>query len=89
MLETWKVAPALATGNTVVLKPAEGSPLTANKLAEIIDEAGLPRGVFNVVHGFGETAGAALVAHPDVRLISRLPARRRPAWRSSATARQR
>lgn len=70
MLETWKVAPALATGNTVVLKPAEWSPLTANKLAEIIHEAGLPKGVFNVVHGFGETAGAALVAHPDVRLIS-------------------
>ncbi|MCP1311613.1 5-carboxymethyl-2-hydroxymuconate semialdehyde dehydrogenase [Paenibacillus tyrfis] len=70
MLETWKVAPALATGNTVVLKPAEWSPLTANKLAEIINEVGLPEGVFNVVHGFGETAGASLVAHPDVRLIS-------------------
>ena len=70
MLETWKVAPALATGNTVVLKPAEWSPLTANKLAEIIDQAGLPKGVFNIVHGFGETAGAALVAHPDVQLIS-------------------
>lgn len=70
MLETWKVAPALATGNTVVLKPAEWSPLTANKLAEIIHEAGLPEGVFNVVHGFGETAGASLVAHPDVQLIS-------------------
>lgn len=70
MLETWKIAPALATGNTVVLKPAEWSPMTANKLAEIIDEAGLPEGVFNVVHGFGETAGAALVAHPDVQLIS-------------------
>jgi len=70
MLETWKVAPALATGNTVVLKPAELSPLTANKLAQIIDEAQLPKGVFNVVHGFGETAGAALVAHPDVAAIS-------------------
>ncbi|MCK6256651.1 5-carboxymethyl-2-hydroxymuconate semialdehyde dehydrogenase [Fictibacillus sp. KIGAM418] len=70
MLETWKVAPALATGNTVVLKPAEWSPLTANKLGEIIHEAGLPEGVFNIVHGFGETAGAALVAHPDVQLIS-------------------
>ena len=70
MLETWKIAPALATGNTVVLKPAEWSPLTANRLAEIIDQAGLPEGVFNVVHGFGETAGAALVAHPDVQLIS-------------------
>ncbi|HWO97931.1 MAG TPA: 5-carboxymethyl-2-hydroxymuconate semialdehyde dehydrogenase [Bacillus sp. (in: firmicutes)] len=70
MLETWKVAPALATGNTVVLKPAELSPLTANKLAEVIHKAGLPKGVFNVVHGFGETAGASLVAHPDVKAIS-------------------
>ncbi len=70
MLETWKIAPALATGNTVILKPAEWSPLTANRLAEIIDQAGLPKGVFNVVHGFGETAGASLVAHPDVQLIS-------------------
>ncbi len=70
MLETWKVAPALATGNTVILKPGELSPLSANKLAEIIDKAGLPEGVFNVVHGFGETAGARLVAHPDVRAIS-------------------
>ncbi|MBM7094882.1 5-carboxymethyl-2-hydroxymuconate semialdehyde dehydrogenase [Bacillus sp. H-16] len=70
MLETWKIAPALATGNTVVLKPAEWSPLTANRLAEIIDKADLPKGVFNVVHGFGETAGAALVAHPDAPLIS-------------------
>ncbi|WZY00589.1 5-carboxymethyl-2-hydroxymuconate semialdehyde dehydrogenase [Bacillus sp. FSL W7-1360] len=70
MLETWKIAPALATGNTVVLKPAEWSPLTANKLAEIIHQANLPKGVFNVVHGYGETAGAALVAHPDAPLIS-------------------
>ncbi|KSU84772.1 5-carboxymethyl-2-hydroxymuconate semialdehyde dehydrogenase [Fictibacillus enclensis] len=70
MLETWKVAPALATGNTVVLKPAEWSPLTAHKLGEIIHEAGLPQGVFNIVHGFGEEAGAELVAHPDVQLIS-------------------
>jgi len=70
MLETWKVAPALATGNTVILKPGELSPLTANKLAKIIDKAGLPNGVFNVVHGFGETAGARLVEHPDVRAIS-------------------
>lgn len=70
MLETWKVAPCLAAGNTCVLKPAEWSPLTAYKLAEIIHEVGLPPGVFNVVHGFGETAGAALVAHPLVNLIS-------------------
>lgn len=70
MLETWKIAPALATGNTVVLKPGEWSPVTANRLAEIIDKAELPKGVFNVVHGFGETAGASLVAHPNVQLIS-------------------
>ncbi|WP_271401796.1 5-carboxymethyl-2-hydroxymuconate semialdehyde dehydrogenase [Salinicoccus roseus] len=70
MLETWKIAPALATGNTVVLKPAEWSPLTANRMAEIIDQAGLPDGVFNIVHGFGETAGDALVKHKDVKLIS-------------------
>lgn len=70
MLETWKVAPALATGNTVVLKPAEFSPLSANLLAQVIDKAGLPKGVFNVVHGYGETAGDALVKHPDVQLIS-------------------
>ena len=70
MLETWKVAPALASGNTAILKPAEWSPLSANKLAQIIQEADLPPGVFNVVHGFGESAGAPLVAHPQVNLIS-------------------
>jgi len=70
MLESWKVAPALTSGNTVILKPAEWSPLSADKLAHIIQEADLPPGVFNIVHGFGETAGAPLVAHPDVQLIS-------------------
>jgi len=70
MLETWKMAPCLAAGNTCVLKPAEWSPLSANKLAEIAQEAELPPGVFNLVHGFGETAGASLVAHPGVQLIS-------------------
>ncbi|MDP9727118.1 5-carboxymethyl-2-hydroxymuconic-semialdehyde dehydrogenase [Alicyclobacillus tengchongensis] len=70
MLSTWKIAPCLATGNTAVLKPAEWSPLTATKLAQIIHDAGIPEGVFNVVQGFGETAGAALVAHPLVNLIS-------------------
>lgn len=70
MLTTWKVAPALATGNTVVLKPAELSPLSANRLAEIIDQAGLPDGVFNVVHGYGETAGEALVRNENVKAIS-------------------
>src|SRR5689334_12363529 len=57
MLSTWKTAPCLAFGNTCVLKPAEWSPLTADSLAHIIAEADLPPGVFNVVHGFGETAG--------------------------------
>lgn len=70
MLTTWKVAPALATGNTVVLKPAELSPLSANKLAQIIDQAQLPKGVFNVVHGYGETAGEALVKNEFVKAIS-------------------
>lgn len=70
MLETWKVAPCLAAGNTCVLKPAEWSPLSAVMLAEAIAEADLPPGVFNLVHGVGEVAGAALVAHPDVRLVS-------------------
>ncbi|MGC5341935.1 5-carboxymethyl-2-hydroxymuconate semialdehyde dehydrogenase [Streptomyces sp. DT24] len=70
MLETWKLAPALASGCPVVLKPAEWSPLSASVLPEIMEEAGLPPGVFNMVHGIGEEAGAALVAHPDVPVIS-------------------
>ncbi|MFI7419786.1 5-carboxymethyl-2-hydroxymuconate semialdehyde dehydrogenase [Nonomuraea sp. NPDC049684] len=70
MLETWKLAPALAAGCPVVLKPAEWSPLSASLLPEIMEEGGLPTGVFNLVHGIGERAGAALVAHPDVPVIS-------------------
>lgn len=70
MLSSWRIAPALAAGNTIVLKPAEWSPLSANLLAHLIDEIELPPGVFNVVHGFGETCGAPLVAHPGVNLIS-------------------
>jgi 5-carboxymethyl-2-hydroxymuconic-semialdehyde dehydrogenase len=70
MLESWKLGPALATGNTVVLKPAEFTPLSASLWAEIFEEAGLPRGVFNLVNGLGEEAGDALVKHPDVPLIS-------------------
>lgn len=65
----WKVAPALAAGNTMVFKPSEVTPLTALKLAEILQEAGLPDGVFNVVQGFGDT-GAALTTHADVDKIS-------------------
>ena len=70
MLSSWRIAPALAAGNTVILKPAEWSPLSAHLLAQLIDEVGLPSGVFNVVHGFGETCGAPLVTHPGVNLIS-------------------
>ncbi len=70
MLETWKVAPCLAFGNTCILKPAEWSPLSADMLARIVQEADLPPGVLNIVHGFGETAGAPIVAHPGVQVIS-------------------
>jgi 4-(gamma-glutamylamino)butanal dehydrogenase len=66
----WKVAPALAAGNSVVLKPAEQSPLSALRLAELALEAGLPAGVLNVVPGFGETAGRALGMHPDVDVLA-------------------
>jgi aminomuconate-semialdehyde/2-hydroxymuconate-6-semialdehyde dehydrogenase len=69
-LLTWKIAPALATGNTVVAKPPELAPTTAHLLTEICQEAGLPPGVLNIVHGLGSKAGAALVAHPDVPTIS-------------------
>lgn len=69
MLSTWKIAPALAAGCTVVHKPAEWSPLTAMLLAEIAHEAGLPPGVLNVVHGYGEEAGKALTEHPDIKAI--------------------
>jgi betaine-aldehyde dehydrogenase/5-carboxymethyl-2-hydroxymuconic-semialdehyde dehydrogenase len=70
MLSTWKCAPALAAGNTVVLKPAEWSPLSASILADLAAEAGVPAGVFNVVQGLGEEVGAALVSDPRVRRIS-------------------
>ena len=70
MLSTWKVAPALAAGCTVVLKPAEWSPLSASLLADLTVEAGFPPGVFNVIQGIGEEAGAALVAHPLLRRVS-------------------
>lgn len=70
MLSTWKCAPALAAGNTVVLKPAEWSPLSASLLADLIDKAGFPPGVFNIVQGLGSEVGMALVSHPGVRRIS-------------------
>jgi 5-carboxymethyl-2-hydroxymuconic-semialdehyde dehydrogenase len=70
MLATWKIAPALAAGCTVVLKPAEWSPLSASLLAESMTEVGLPPGVVNVVHGMGETAGRALTEHPAIKAIA-------------------
>ena len=70
MLSTWKIAPALAAGCTVVHKPAEASPLTARLLVEIAEEAGLPPGVLNTVNGFGESAGKALTEHPLIRAIA-------------------
>jgi betaine-aldehyde dehydrogenase/5-carboxymethyl-2-hydroxymuconic-semialdehyde dehydrogenase len=70
MLSTWKTAPALAAGCTVVLKPAEWSPLSCSLLAELAHAAGFPPGVFNVVQGIGEEAGAALVSHPLIRRVS-------------------
>ncbi|MFA7637757.1 MAG: aldehyde dehydrogenase [Parvibaculum sp.] len=70
MLTTWKVGPALAAGNTIVVKPPEWAPLTCSLMADIAHEAGLPAGVLNVVQGIGEVAGDALVNHPDVDRIS-------------------
>ena len=70
MLSTWKIAPALAAGCTVVHKPAEFSPVTARLLVEIAHEAGLPPGVWNTVNGFGEDAGKALTEHPDIKAIA-------------------
>ncbi|MDQ4108721.1 MAG: aldehyde dehydrogenase [Actinomycetota bacterium] len=70
MLATWRIAPALAAGDAVIAKPPEWAPLTASLLADITREAGMPNGVFNVVQGIGEEAGAALVAHPDVDRVA-------------------
>lgn len=69
-LLSWKTAPALAMGNTIVAKPSEMTPLTATLLAEVMHDVGLPVGVFNLVHGLGPEAGQAIVAHPDTRAIS-------------------
>jgi 5-carboxymethyl-2-hydroxymuconic-semialdehyde dehydrogenase len=70
MTATWKTAPCLALGNTAVLKMSELSPVTADRLGQLALEAGIPPGVLNIVHGFGATAGDALIRHPDVRAIS-------------------
>src|SRR5215472_16570578 len=70
LMAAWKLGPALATGCTVVIKPAEQTPLSCLRLAELVQEAGIPDGVVNVVPGYGETAGAALAAHPDVDKVA-------------------
>ncbi|MCI2810178.1 5-carboxymethyl-2-hydroxymuconate semialdehyde dehydrogenase [Eoetvoesiella caeni] len=70
MTATWKTAPCLALGNTAVMKMSELSPLTATRLGELVLEAGIPAGVFNIVHGYGQEAGEPLIRHPDVRAIS-------------------
>jgi alpha-ketoglutaric semialdehyde dehydrogenase len=69
-IPSWKIAPALVCGNTVVFKPAEDTPLLAERFVELLEEAGLPAGVVNVVHGFGEEVGEAIVKHPDVPVIT-------------------
>jgi aminomuconate-semialdehyde/2-hydroxymuconate-6-semialdehyde dehydrogenase len=69
-LFTWKIAPAIAAGNCVVAKPSEVTPMTAYLLSEICNEAGLPKGVLNIVHGLGTTTGQAIVEHPDIKAIS-------------------
>ncbi|NQY05238.1 MAG: aldehyde dehydrogenase [Flavobacteriaceae bacterium] len=69
-LFTWKIAPALAAGNTVVAKPSEVTPMTAYLLGEICTKAGLPKGVLNIVHGLGHTTGQAIVEHPNIKAIS-------------------
>jgi aldehyde dehydrogenase (NAD+) len=69
-IPTWKLFPALLCGNTVVLKPAEDTPRTAGRFFEILEAAGVPPGVVNLIHGRGEEVGAALVRHPDVKLVS-------------------
>src|SRR5262249_39758598 len=69
-LLSWKIAPALATGNTAVAKPSEVTPMTAFLLGELANEAGLPPGVLNIVHGRGDRAGEAIVKHPEIPTIS-------------------
>src|SRR5471032_3391672 len=70
LMAAWKLAPALAAGCTIVLKVAEQTPLSALRLGELIQEAGFPKGVVNILAGYGETAGAALAAHPDVDKVA-------------------
>ncbi|PIA79557.1 2-hydroxymuconic semialdehyde dehydrogenase [Gaetbulibacter sp. 4G1] len=69
-LFTWKIAPAIAAGNCVVAKPSEVTPMTAYLLSEVLNEAGLPKGVLNIVHGLGTTTGQAIIEHPNIKAIS-------------------
>ena len=85
-LLTWKLAPALAAGCTVVAKPSEVTPWTAHLLGQLAVEAGLPPGVLNIVHGAGDTAGAALVSHPDIKAVSFTGSTRVGAGIAAATA---
>jgi len=82
LMAAWKLGPALASGCTVVLKPAEQTPLSILRLGELILEAGFPEGVVNIVPGYGETAGAALAAHPGVDKVAFTV---RPKWASSSS----
>jgi betaine-aldehyde dehydrogenase/5-carboxymethyl-2-hydroxymuconic-semialdehyde dehydrogenase len=86
MLSTWKVGPALAAGCTVILKPPEWAPLTCSLLADFVNEAGFPPGVFNVVQGIGAEAGAALVAHPGIARISFTGSPQTARWIGQAAA---
>jgi acyl-CoA reductase-like NAD-dependent aldehyde dehydrogenase len=88
LLATWVVAPALAAGNTVVLKPPEWAPLTSSALGRIATESGLPDGVLNVVHGMGEEAGMALASHPDVDRLSFIGSRETGLRIGATTARR-
>lgn len=85
-LFTWKIAPALAAGNTVVAKPSEITPYTAYMLSRICQEAGLPKGVLNIVHGKGPRAGAAIVQHPGIKAISFTGGTKTGAWIASTAA---
>ena len=69
-IPSWKIIPALIAGNTVVLKPAEETPVCATRFVEVLEEAGIPPGVLNLVHGFGETVGDPIVRHPDIDAIA-------------------
>ena len=70
LMLSWKLGPALATGNVIVLKPSEFTPLTALRMIDILEKAGVPPGVVNVVNGFGHTAGAAISAHPHIEKVA-------------------